>query len=117
MRRLLRHGDASVCPRPRNLARPGLRPLRVGNWSLTSLQPRIVKTHGPLANHARHYGLLRMEGHLTGRLFRAMVQPTEELPAADRIGRGGTVADEAKGGGRSGTVSEVVHNEALPRFR
>ena len=55
-------------------------PLRVGNWSLTSLQQRLVKTGGRLIKHARYYWLLLAEGHLTRRLFGAMVQRTEALP-------------------------------------
>jgi hypothetical protein len=49
-------------------------PLRVGNWSLTSLQQRLVKTGGRLIKHARYYWLLLAEGHLTRRLFGAMVR-------------------------------------------
>jgi len=49
-------------------------PLRVGNWSLTSLQQRLVKTGGRLFKHARYYWLLLAEGHLTRRLFGAMVR-------------------------------------------
>ena len=36
-----------------NLWRRLVLPLRVGNWSLTSLQPRLVKTGGRLIKHAR----------------------------------------------------------------
>jgi hypothetical protein len=55
-------------------------PLRVGNWSLTSLQQRLVKTGGRLIKHARYYWLLLAEGHLTRRLFGAMVRRMEALP-------------------------------------
>jgi hypothetical protein len=55
-------------------------PLRVGNWSLTSLQQRLVKTGGRLIKHARYYWLLLAEGHLTRRLFGAMVRRIEALP-------------------------------------
>ena len=54
--------------------------LRVGNWSLTSLQQRLVKTGGRLVKHARYYWLLLAEGHLTRRLFGAMVRRIEALP-------------------------------------
>jgi hypothetical protein len=54
--------------------------LRVGNWSLTSLQQRLVKTGGQLVKHARYYWLLLAEGHLTRRLFGAMVRRMEVLP-------------------------------------
>jgi hypothetical protein len=55
-------------------------PLRVGNWSLTSLQQRWVKTGGRLIKHARYYWLLPAEGHLTRRPFAAMVRRMEALP-------------------------------------
>ena len=55
-------------------------PKRVGNWSLTSLQQRLVKTGGGLIKHARYYWLLLAESHLTRRLFRAMVQRIAALP-------------------------------------
>lgn len=54
-------------------------PLRVGNWSLTSLEQRLVKTGGRLIKHARYYWLLLAEGHLTRRLFGAMVRRIEAL--------------------------------------
>ena len=57
-----------------NLWRRLVLPLRVGNWSLTSLQQRLVKTGGRLIKHARYYWLLLAEGHLTRRLFGAMVR-------------------------------------------
>ena len=40
-------------------------PTRIGNWSLTSLQQRLVKTGGRLVKHARYYWLLLAEGHLS----------------------------------------------------
>jgi hypothetical protein len=57
-----------------NLWRRLVLPLRVGKWSLTSLQQRLVKTGGRLVKHARYYWLLLAEGHLTRRLFGAMVR-------------------------------------------
>ena len=57
-----------------NLWRRLALPLRVGNWSLTSLQQRLVKTGGRLVKHARYYWLLLAGGHLTRRLFGAMVR-------------------------------------------
>jgi len=62
-----------------NLWRRLVLPLRVGNWSLTSLQQRLVKTGGRLIKHARYYWLLLAEGHLTRRLFGAMVRRIEAL--------------------------------------
>jgi hypothetical protein len=55
-------------------------PLRVGNWSLTSLQQRLVKTGGHLIKRARYYWLLLAEGHLMRRLFGAMVRRISALP-------------------------------------
>jgi hypothetical protein len=41
---------------------------------LTSLEQRLVKTGGRLIKHARYYWLLLTEGHLTRRLFGAMLR-------------------------------------------
>jgi hypothetical protein len=57
-----------------NLWRRLVLPQTIGNWSLTSLQQRLVKTGGRLVKHARYYWLLLAESHLTRRLFVAMVQ-------------------------------------------
>ena len=64
-----------------NLWRRLVLPLRVGKWSLTGLQQRLVKTGGRLIKHARYYWLLLAEGHLTRRLFGAMLRRIEALPA------------------------------------
>src|SRR5438876_5595168 len=56
-----------------NLWRRLVLPQRIGNWSLTSLQQRLVKTGGRLLKHARYYWLVPAESHLTRRLFGAMV--------------------------------------------
>ncbi|HKN23308.1 MAG TPA: transposase [Candidatus Acidoferrum sp.] len=45
---------------------------RTGNWSLTSLQQRLVKTGGRLVKRARYHWLLLAESHLTRRLFGSM---------------------------------------------
>ena len=63
-----------------NLWRRLVLPRRIGNWSLTSLQQRLVKTGGRLIKHARYYWLLLAESHLTRRLFGAMVGRLESLP-------------------------------------
>mgnify|MGYP001149285367 FL=1 len=63
-----------------NLWRRVVLRLRVGKWSLTSLQQRLVKTGGRLIKHARYYWLLLAEGHLTRRLFGAMLRRIEALP-------------------------------------
>jgi len=56
-----------------NLWRRWAVPKKIGNWSLTSLQQRLVKTGGRLVKHARYYWLLLAESHLTRRLFGAML--------------------------------------------
>jgi hypothetical protein len=55
-------------------------PRRIGNWSLTSLQQRLVKTGGRLVKHARYYWLLLAESHLTRRFFGSMLRRIELLP-------------------------------------
>ena len=57
-----------------------VRPQRIDNWSLTSLQQRLVKTGGRLVKHARYYWLMLAESHLTRRLFGSMVRRIEALP-------------------------------------
>ncbi len=66
-----------------NLWRRLALPKRIDTWSLTSLQQRLVKTGGRLIKHARYYWLLLAEGHLTRRLFGAIVQrlATLSVPA------------------------------------
>ena len=44
-------------------------PNRIKNWSLTSLQHRLMKTGGRLVKHVRYCWLLLAEGHLSRRLF------------------------------------------------
>jgi hypothetical protein len=56
-----------------NLCRRLVLPRRIDKWSLTSLQQRLVKTGGRLVKHARYSWLLPAEGHLTRRLFGAML--------------------------------------------
>ena len=63
-----------------NLWRRLVLPQRIGNWSLTSLQQRLVKTGGRLVKHARYCWLLLAESHLTRRLFGAMVRRIAALP-------------------------------------
>ena len=53
---------------------------RIENWSLTSLQQRLVKTGGRLVKHARYYWLLLAESHLTRRLFGSILRRMEGLP-------------------------------------
>ena len=56
-------------------------PKEIGNWSLTSLQQRLMKTGGRLIKHARYYWLLLAESYLTRRLFGGMVGKVAALPA------------------------------------
>ena len=63
-----------------NLWRRLVLPKRIDNWSLTSLQQRLVKTSGRWVKHARYYWLLLAESHLTRRLFGATVRRIAALP-------------------------------------
>jgi len=63
-----------------NLWRRLVLPKRIGNWSLTSLQQRLVKTGGRLIKHARYFWLLLAEGHLHRRLFGQMLRRIWALP-------------------------------------
>ncbi len=63
-----------------NLWRRLALPKRIENWSLTSLQQRLVKTGGRLVKHARYYWLLLAEGHLNRQRFRAMLGRIALLP-------------------------------------
>jgi hypothetical protein len=63
-----------------NLWRRLALPAAVANWSLTSLQQRLLKTGGRLIKHARYYWLLLAESHLTRRLFAGMLNSIAALP-------------------------------------
>jgi hypothetical protein len=63
-----------------NLWRRLVLPNKIENWSLTSLQQRLVKTGGRLVKHARYYWLLLAEGHLTRRVFAAILKRIWALP-------------------------------------
>jgi Transposase DDE domain group 1 len=63
-----------------NLWRRLVLPKKIENWSLTSLQQRLVKTGDRLLKHARYYWLLLAESHLARRLFGSMVRRIEALP-------------------------------------
>jgi hypothetical protein len=52
----------------------------IENWSLTSLQQRLLKTGGRLVKRARYYWLLLAEGHLNWRRFGAMLRSIAMLP-------------------------------------
>jgi hypothetical protein len=64
-----------------NLWRRLALPRKIDDWSLTSLQQRLVKTGGRLIKHARYYWLLLAEGHLNRRRFGAMLRRIALLPA------------------------------------
>jgi hypothetical protein len=70
-----------------NLWRRLAPPLGIENWSLTSLQQRLVKTGGRLVKHARYYWLLLAEGHLNRRRFAAMLDRIALLQVPDGIDR------------------------------
>src|SRR5437660_3785395 len=63
-----------------NLWRRLALPAGVANWSLTSLQQRLVKTGGRLIKYARYYWLLLAESHLTRWLFAGMLRKITALP-------------------------------------
>ncbi len=63
-----------------NLWRRLALPKRIDTWSLTNLQHRLMKTGGRLVKHARYYWLLLAEGHLTRRLFGAILRRLVALP-------------------------------------
>jgi len=63
-----------------NLWRRLVLPKKIENWSQTSLQQRLVKTGGRLVKHARYYWLLLAEGHLTRRVFGAILRRIWALP-------------------------------------
>ena len=66
-----------------NLWRRLALPKRIDDWSLTSLQQRLVKTGGRLVKHARYYWMLLAEGHLRRRLFASMLRMIAVLPLPD----------------------------------
>ena len=66
-----------------NLWRRLALPKKIGSWSLTSLQQRLVKTGGRLVKHARYYWLLLAEGHLTRQRFGSMLRMIAALPLPD----------------------------------
>jgi len=63
-----------------NLWRRLVLPNGIEDWSLTSLQQRLVKTGGRLVKHARYYWLMLAEGHLTRTRFAAMMRRIALLP-------------------------------------
>ncbi|HUI40771.1 MAG TPA: transposase [Terriglobia bacterium] len=55
-------------------------PRRIGSWSLTSLQQRLVKAGGRLLKHARYYWLLPTGSSLTRWLLGALLRRIESRP-------------------------------------
>ena len=64
-----------------NLWRRLALPAPIGNWSLTSLQQRLVKTGGQLIKHARYYWWVLAKSHLTSQLFAGMLQKITMPPS------------------------------------
>lgn len=62
-----------------NLLRRLALPLAIRDWSLTSLQQRLLKTGGRLIRHARHFTLQLAESYLTGPLFRQILTRIGQL--------------------------------------
>jgi hypothetical protein len=54
---------------------------RIDNWSVTSLEQRVVETGGRSVKPARYFWLLLAESHLTPWLFVSMVRRIVALPA------------------------------------
>ena len=54
-------------------------PAAIQDWSLKSLQQRLLKTGGRLTRHAWYFTLQLTESYLTGALFRQILQRIERL--------------------------------------
>jgi hypothetical protein len=65
-----------------NLWRRPVLPRKIGYWSLTRLQQRLMKPSGRLIKHARYYWLMLAESHLTRWLFGSMVRRIGTLAVA-----------------------------------
>jgi hypothetical protein len=62
-----------------NLLRRLVLPVAIQDWSLTSLQQRLLKTGGRLVRHARYFILQLAESYLTGPLFRQILARIGQL--------------------------------------
>src|SRR5690242_3462959 len=62
-----------------NLLRRLVLPVTIQDWSLTSLQQRLIKTGGRLIRHARYFTLQLAESYLTGPLFHQILRRIERL--------------------------------------
>jgi hypothetical protein len=89
----------------------------IGNWSLTSLHQRLVKTGGRLVKHARYYWLLLVESHLIRRLFGSVVRRIEALAVAtgQTEAMGGAKLGDQGGEGRRG-VCGMRRENRISRF-
>ncbi len=94
-----------------NLWRRLALPKGIGNWSLTGLQQRLVKTGGRLIKHARYYWLLLAESHLTRRLFAGLLRNITALQVPGGID--GTLIAEKLG--RRGAERGAVRRESPAR--
>jgi hypothetical protein len=83
-----------------NLWRRLVLPKRIEQWSLTSVQQRLVKTGGRLITHARYDWLLLAESHLTRQLWCGGWRRCRCQPDRTRSQRGTTPG--AGGRGRRG---------------
>jgi hypothetical protein len=75
-------------------------PKRIENWSLTSLQQRLVKTGGGLIQRARHYWLMLAGSHPARRLFGSRVRRIAALAAATGWRKGDETAKPGRRGRR-----------------
>jgi Transposase DDE domain group 1 len=98
-----------------NLWRRLVLPRRIGNWSLTSLQQRLVKTGGRLVKHARYDWLLLAESGRTRRLFWGDSTPDCRATGGDRVGGIGRQEADRRGGG-VGARMEVIETMQLANF-
>jgi Transposase DDE domain group 1 len=90
-----------------NLCRRVALPRRIASWSVTSLQPRLVKTGGRLVKHARYYWLLLAEGHLHRRLFGDMLRRIWALPVLAGWRATGWLQIWRRNRGKRGTVGKM----------
>jgi hypothetical protein len=91
---ILAYNLGNLC---RRLGLPG----GIKDWSLTSLQQRLIKTGVRLVKHAWYYWLLLAEGHLTRGRFVAMLRRITllPLPASQHLGScANQIADSDEGG-------------------
>ena len=91
-----------------NLWRRLVLPRRIDTWSLTSLQQRLMKTGGWLVKHARYFWLLLAEGHLTRRLFGAILRRLKAVPGPAGWRKPSLVA--ATSGGGAGFTAIRAHD-------